>query len=84
MTLLPSFHISVTSVWPGMTTPAKRTLISWYSPNVLRTCLPAIPIEQRPCRTGWIKGSARVRKEDKTDYETVDAAGRTGLFETAH
>lgn len=34
MTLLPSFHISVTSVWPGSTVPAKRTLIFLNGPNL--------------------------------------------------
>lgn len=38
MTLLfPSFHISVTSVWPGSTVPAKRTLMFLKGPylNIL-------------------------------------------------
>lgn len=34
MTLLPSFHISVTSVSPGSTVPAKRTLMFLYGPNL--------------------------------------------------
>lgn len=32
-TLFPSFHISVTSVWPGLTVPAKRTLILRKGPK---------------------------------------------------
>ena len=32
MTLLPSFHISVTRVSPGRTVPAKRTLIFLNGP----------------------------------------------------
>jgi hypothetical protein len=32
MILLPSFHISVTSVCPGITVPAKRTLIFLKAP----------------------------------------------------
>ena len=51
ITLSPSFHISVTSVSPGMTVPANRTLISLYGPYVFKTCLPANPMKQRPCRT---------------------------------
>lgn len=34
VTLLPSRHISVTMVWPGMTGPAKRTLMFLKGPNL--------------------------------------------------
>jgi len=33
-TLFPSFHISVRSVWPGTTVPAKRTLMFLNFPKV--------------------------------------------------
>lgn len=48
MTLPPSFHISVTRVSPGNTTPAKRTLMSLYGPNVFRMCFPEMPNEHSP------------------------------------
>lgn len=49
MTLSPSFHISVTRVSPGKRTPAKRTLMSEYGPNLRKMCLPEMPNEHKPC-----------------------------------
>lgn len=47
-TLFPSFHISVTSVSPGVTVPAKRTLMFLYLPNLCFLCVNIFPEPQQP------------------------------------
>lgn len=49
MTLLPSFHISVTSVSPGSTVPAKRTLMFLNAPNLSSDNPVSIPATQASC-----------------------------------
>lgn len=60
MTLPLSFHISVTRVSPGNTTPAKRTLMSLYGPNVFRMCFPEMPNEHRPTNHAFSRRSLRM------------------------
>ena len=55
MTLPPSFHISVTTVSPGYSEPANRTLISLKAPYFSYTALPAKPKKHKPCRMGCLK-----------------------------
>lgn len=60
LTVLPSLHISVTTVSPGNTCEEKRARMERRraasdAAKARKMCLPAIPNEHRPCRMGLSK-----------------------------
>src|SRR5271168_5187468 len=54
ITLLPCFHISVTSVCPGRTVPANLTLTFLIMPKVCTICFPLKPKKHNPCKIGTL------------------------------